>query len=359
MANDRTAAVTNYTLEMFNSIRNDPNSGLNMLPAATVTSIGSIKAVLDADPNKYNSYVGAMLKRIGQTIVETPDFTDPYTRFYKTNNEMSHMVQQVYIEPIKATGAFNANGTNPLGRRTLTGVHVAYYDTNYQPEYAITIDRVGMMDAFASWDKLDDYWGAVMRAMYTGESFGRFAAEQKVINDAIADTTKALASAYIGTFTAKDDAAGRAFVQSLKYVVNDICYPNTMNIAKVTNVAKRNQLVLLLHKDIKANIDVYTLASLFNADKADIDIRIIPVQSFDNRAMGSNGSPTGTNANANVIGLLTTPEFFQFRRTMTTTRSIENPQGLFHNHFYHPWCSLQIGQFAPAVVFRTGTAPAS
>lgn len=353
MANSSRSSAANYTLAMFNSIRDEVNTFAKYVPTATIQNIQTIKAVLDADPNAYNTYVEHMLKRIGQTIIDTPDFTDPFTRFYKNDNEMSHLTQQVYIEPIHAESAFNPAGPNPLGRRTSTA-HVAYYDTNYKVTYAISIDRVQLMDAFATWSKLDDYWGAQMKAMYQGEAMDRYAAECKVINDAIADTTKPITSAYLGNIMAKDDNSGRAFVQGLKYVINDLQFPNTMNIAGVLNTARPEQLVLLLNKDLEANIDVYTLASLFNAELVDIPVRVIKVRSFDNRVPNTAGTVTGTNPNANVLGLLTTPEFFQFRRTMNRTASIDNPQGLFRNHFYHVWASLQIGQFAPAVVLRTG-----
>lgn len=338
----------NYTLDMFNSIRNDPLSGLSYLPEATVNNIQTIKSIINTDPKAYNSYVNAMLVRIGDVLIMSPDFIDPFARLYKGDNEMGHMVQEIYIEPIKAESNFDGKGLNPLGRRTNNNTSVVYHKTNYQPVFALSVDRVGMMDSFASWDMLDRYWGEQMRSMYTGEAIGRFNAELKVVGDAIADTTNPLPSATIGTFNAKDEASGKALAQAIKYVVNDLRFPNEQNQAGVVNVANKNDLVIVLNKDVEPNLDVYTLASLFNMEMAEIEQKIITVPSFNNASTGA--------TNGNVIGLITTEKFFQFRRTMNTIRRQENAQGLFDNFFYHPWCSLQISPFAPAVVLRSGDA---
>ena len=154
--------MANFTLEMFNQIRNAPNSRLADLPTATVNNLNTIKTVLNADPNAYNAYVEAMLVRIGRVIMDAPRFSNPLARFVQGENPMGHMVQEIYFTPIKAESNFNPSGPNPLGRRDDANVDVAYHQLNYQPSYVISVDRVGMMNALASWDDLDRYWAAKM-----------------------------------------------------------------------------------------------------------------------------------------------------------------------------------------------------
>lgn len=345
--------MANFTLEMFNQIRNAPNSRLADIPQATINNLNTIKTVLNADPNAYNAYVEAMLVRIGRVIMTAPKFTNPLARFVKSENPMGHMVQELYFTPIKAESNFNPAGPNPLGRRDDTNVDVAYHQLNYQPSYVVSVDRVGMMNALASWDDLDRYWAAKMRSMYLGAEIDEFAAMKKVLNDAIADTTsgKVLPSAYMGNIIAKDEASGKALAQGLKYIVQDLEFPNTYNQAGKMNATPRSDLVLLLNKDVGPNLDVYTLASLFNEELAKLPTRIITIDSF-----AQNSTSSGTDKNANVLGVLTTPNFFQFYNTLNTVRPIENPQGLFTNFFYHPWKTLQLSPFEPVVVLRSGSA---
>lgn len=345
--------MANFTLEMFNQIRNAPNSRLADMPEATINNLSAIKTVLNADPNAYNAYVESMLVRIGRVIMTAPKFTNPLARFVKSENPMGHMVQELYFTPIKAESNFNPAGPNPLGRRDDTNVDVAYHQLNYQPSYVVSVDRVGMMNALASWDDLDRYWAAKMRSMYLGAEIDEFTAMKKVLNDAIADTTpgKVLPSAYMGSIIAKDEASGKALAQGLKYIVQDLEFPNTYNQVGKLNATPRSDLVLLLNKDVAPNLDVYTLASLFNEELAKLPPRVITIDSF-----AQNSTSSESDANANVLGVLTTPNFFQFYNTLNTVRPIENPQGLFTNFFYHPWKTLQLSPFEPVVVLRSGSA---
>ena len=66
--------MANFTLDMFNQIRNAPNSRLADLPTATVNNLNTIKTVLNTDPNAYNAYVKAILVRIGRVSI----IFDPY-----------------------------------------------------------------------------------------------------------------------------------------------------------------------------------------------------------------------------------------------------------------------------------------
>lgn len=340
--------MANFSLSVFNSIRNDPATGLSNLPEATLSNINTIKTIIDRDPAVYNKYVEAMLVRIGRVYINSPKFADPFDRFDKGENPMGHLVQNIHIDPIHAEGNFDGLGTNPLGRRTLNKPHVAYHRLNYQPKYAISVDRVGMMDAFASWDQLDRYWGEQMRSMYTGAAIDSYTAKRQVLNNAIAATNQGevLPSAYIGEFKAKDTASGQALMQAIDIILEDMSFPHTYSQAGVVNVTRREDAVILLNKAVRPNINLYTLATLFNDEYATFKNRVMTIDTFNNAATGT--------ANANVLGVITTPDFFQFYTTMNTVRSIENPEGLFNNFFFHPWKTIELNPFAPVVVLRSG-----
>ena len=333
----------NFTYEMFTEIANSPNSAFAEIPDELLTNIDTVKAVVNSNPDAYNEYVTGMVTRIGRLYIETPSFIDPFAVVEKGKNEMSHLVQDLHIDPLHAEADFDPAGSTALTRRTTSGVDVAYYQTNYKPRYCLTVDRAGMMDAFRSWDDLDRYWGARMASMYTGRAIDLFNARLYCINKAIADTTDVLPKAYIGTFTARDRAAAQAFIQSVKLVVNSLRFPNTYNVKGVTNVDAVDDLYLVVHKDIQPNLDIYALATFFNVEYADMVKKIITVPSF---ATVDTGTET---ANANVLGLVASSKFFQFYETMFTVKPQQNAEGLFDNFFLHPWGVVQVSQFASAV----------
>lgn len=343
-----------WTQEVFATMANNPASDLKNLPAQTLTDVNTITAILNTRPDVYNAYVNALVTRIGETYMEVPRYNNPFAIFEKSQNPMGHLIQDIHFDPIYAEGDFNPAGPNPLGRRNNDNVKVAYHQVNYQPQFVVSVDRVGMMDAFRSWDDLDRYWAAKIDAMYLGAELSEYAAERQAMNNAIASETpgNTIPSAYLGDVRAKDDASGKAIVQALKYIIADLGFANTNSAAGVVNVTKPDELILIINKYVKPNLDVYTLASLFNAGKADIDVRIIPVDTF------SNEKETGTDKNSNVLGLLTTPKFFQIYPTLNTVEPQRNAQGLFTNFFFHPWKCIQVSPFAPAVVLRSGDSPA-
>lgn len=318
----------------FTSIANTPGSAL---AAYVKNPLDQIKAVLNADPNAYNQYVNGMLVIIGRQLFEAPSFNNPFKVVMKGMNEMEHLIQDIHVDPIGSIGAFDGTAGNPLGRKDDNNVKVAYYQTNYKPKYKITVDRVGMMNAMTSWAALDQYWGAKMQGMYTGAAIEEFNAQLYTFNEAIAEAS--FPKAYIGAFSAKDDASGRALVQAVKVILEDLKFPNTQNMAGVTNVNSPDDFVLVLNKAVKPNIDVYTLASLFNEEYAKFAPRIIVVPSFVNNGGTDN----------KVLGVLADKKLFKFYKTFETVRPIENPEGLYTNFFYHPWGINQISQFATAV----------
>lgn len=328
----------NFAKTTFTQIANNPQSMFQRIPEAVRTDLNQIKALLNTEPNAFNEYVSAMVTRIGRMLIDAPNFVDPFAVVSKGKNEMSHLVQDLHINPITASGKFNPAGPAPLARKDDENVTVQYYQTNYQPYYQITVDRVGMMDAMGSWDDLNRFWAAKMQAMYTGASIDRYNARLNALSVAMADTQNPMSKAYIGAFTAKDTASGQALVQAIKVVLADLRFPNTANRAGVINVNNRDDLVLVVNKSVYPNLDVYTLASLFNVEYLDMVSRVIVVDTFGNN-------------NPNALAVLADKKLFQFYDTMTTVRPIENPQGLFTNFFYHPWGIVQISNTATGVVF--------
>ena len=342
--------MANFALDTFNAIRNDDPVLNARLPVATLNNLSTLKAVIDESPEIYNAVVRAFVVRIGRLYINTASFVNPLAKFEKGLNPHGHLVQDVYIEPIAAESDYDRTGVangGPLARRDHRNEHVAYYQQNYTPMYSETVDRVNLMNAFADWDALNRFWSAKMQALYTGVAIDRYNAERQAIAQAINDTTKPIPSAYIGTFNAKDEASGRAFVQAVKIILNKLIFPHTYNREGLTAVNKKSDFVLLLNPAIEPNIDVYTLASLFNPNYAESDVfdYVTTVDTFAS-AKGNNGD---------VLALLTTREFFKFFETMRTVRPIENPQGIFTNFFIHPWGTIDTSSFETAVVLRSGT----
>ena len=93
--------------------------------------------------------------------------------------------------------------------------------------------------------------------------------------------------------------------------------------------------------ETSAAIDVYTLAGVFQLDKADIEQRIVIVDEF----------PIPDDE---CVALLTTEDFFMCKDTEYETTSIYNPKTLSTNYFLHHWGIYSVSPFVPAIMFTAG-----
>ena len=359
----------NFALASLKTIANDDPALNSRLPAVTLQNLTAIRSVINTDPDVYNAYVNAMVTRIGRVYMNTPTFINPLRALLRGENPMAHMVQEIFFEPISAESDYKADtisgtsyagayaGANPLGRRSFSNIKVAYHRQNYQPCYCVTIDRAGLMDALADWDSLNRFWGAQMQAMYTGAAIDEYNAFRQLIATAIADDTsgKVLPTASIGTFAGRDADSGKKLAQSIDQIATTLTFPNRYNQTNVLNVTAKSELILLLNKDVKPNLDVYTLASLFNEEFVTLKPRIIEIDTFADAAASTTGEGADavtTYSNPDVLGVLTTKAWFQYYETMRSVRPIENPQGLFTNFFLHIWATMQLSPYAPCVVLK-------
>lgn len=344
--------MPNFALTAFTTIANEDPVLNTVIPESVLSDIQSIKSILNTDPQAYNAYVSAMVQRIGRVFMDVSSFDNPLRRLVAGDNPMAHVVQELHFNPIAAEGKFDANGENPLGRRDYENVGVAYHMLNYQPYYAISVDRVGMMNALSSWEDLNRFWAAKMQSMYLGAAIDEYAAMRKVIADAVAATDEGsvLPTATVGAVTARDSDSGKAFVQALKVILETLKFPHQYNQAGVWNVNRPDDFVLLLNKSIAPNLDVYTLASLFNPGLVEIPADRQSVFTIDTFA--SVGDDDTEADNQDVLGILTTRRWFKFFETMRTVRPIENPQGLFTNFFLHRWMTLSLSPFETCIVLK-------
>lgn len=325
--------------DVFNSIRNAADAQYQArIPEATQNNIQQFAMAMQTFQPQYNQFVSALIERIGRVVIHATNFANPLQQYKKGMMPMGQTVEEIYIEPLKAEGAYNPAGPNPLGRRNPPNVSVSYFQMNRQDQYCISLDRTMFMKNFTSWERVDEFLGKLMNSMYTGAAWDEYLCMRQLMTTAIksTDSGKTLAKAYIGDFQPRDPETGKAFVQSLKYLVNSMAFPsNEYNQAGVISTVKREDLVLFVNKDVEPNLDVYTLTGLFNMEKAMIPTRVHAIDTF------------GVD---NVLGILASRDWLQVYDTLVSTEPQRNAQGLFSNFFHNVWQILALSPYMNAVV---------
>lgn len=323
----------NYSVSVLNNIRaNASEEYQDRIPEATQQNIATIGNALQTYTNLYNEFCSALVNKIGKTILETKLFKNRLARFKTGALTTQQDVEEIFIEMAKAEGKYDPAGPNPLGRRNPPDVKAIYHRQNRQDYYAITIGDIDFVRVFRSAATLDNFISGLINSVYSGANYDEYL------------HMKNLLGTYVGYCVYEvpqitDEASAREFVKTVRKASNDLTFASTQNnkAGVMTWTPVENQ-VLIVNKDVIAEVDVDVLAKAFNMGKTDIQVEIITVDDF---------GPMDT-----TYGLLVDKDWFRIWDTLSHMEPQRNAQGLFTNYFYHVHQILSASTFKNAVRFK-------
>ena len=329
-----------YSIEVLNNIRNNASAEYQArIPEATQENISTIGNALQSYTLLYNEFITALVNKIGKTILEQKLFKNKLARFKSGTILTQQDVEEIFIEMAKAEGTYDPDGTNPLGRREMPDVKVIYHRQNRQDYYCISIGDIDFVRVFRSEATLDSFIRGLINSVYSGAEYDEWVA------------MKELLASYNGYFDygvepiTGTETSAKDFVKTLRKAVQDLSFASDKyNKAGVKTWTDAKNLVLFVHKDILAEVDVEVLSKAFNMGKTDIQVEIVSMDDF--------GSLTDT------YGLLVDKDFFRVYDTLSHMEPQRNAQGLFTNYFYHVHQILSLSTFKNAVRFTTAEVTA-
>lgn len=327
-----------YSIATLNTIRaNASNEYQQRIPEATQQNIASIGQAFQTYTNVYNEFIDTLLNKIGKTILEQKLFKNKLTRFKSGAITNQQDVEEIFIEMAKAEGSYNPAGPNPLGRREPPDVKVLYHRMNRRDYYVVSVGDVDFVRVFRSEATLDAFISGLINSVYSGAEYDEWCAMKNLL--ATYETYFDYEVAPIGE---DDGTAAKQFVKTVRKAIQDLSFASTeYNAAHVKTWSKPEDLVLLINKDVVAEVDVDVLAKAFNMGKTDLQAQIVVMDDF--------GDLTKT------YGLLVDKSFFRVYDTLSHFEAQRNAQGLFTNYFYHVQQILSASTFKNAVRFVVGT----
>lgn len=331
-----------YSIDILNNIRANASSEYQTrVPEATQANIISIGNAFQTYTLLYNEFAEALFNKIGKTIIERKLFKNKLTRFKSGAITTQQDVEEIFVDMGKAATAYDPDGKNPLGRRNDDNVKVAYHRMNRQDCYDISIGDIDFIRVFRSEASLDQFIKSKINSVYSRANHDEWLYMKNVLA-----TFDGYFDYAVPAITADNaEASAKTFVKTLRKAVNDVSFASTKyNKAGVTTWTDPDKLVLLVNKDVVAEVDVEVLAKAFNMGKTDVNVEIVTMDDF--------GSLTDT------YGLLIDEEFFKVWDTLSHMESQRNAQGLFTNFFYHVHQILSASPFKTAVRFTTGSVSA-
>ena len=330
-----------FSIDALNSIRAEASQEYqDRIPEATQENITTIGNALQSYKPLYNEFSVALLCKIGKTMIESKLFQNRLARFKSGVIVDQQDVEEIFVEMAKAESAFDPDGPNPLGRRETVQDKVVYHRLNRADVYAVSIGDLDFRRVFRSESTLDAYITKKINALYSGANKDEFLL---MVN---------LLATYDGYFDyevpvmagADPHETAKTFVKSLRKAVMDVTLDSSTeyNKAHVETWAEPEKLVLLVHKDVLAEVDVEVLSKAMNMGKTDIQVKVVPMPHF--------GSLTET------YGLLVDEEWFRVWDTVMDMEPQRNAHGKFTNYFLHVQQIISCSPFKTALRFKPKTA---
>lgn len=315
-----------------------------------------------------NSFIDALVNRIGMAIVTSKTWDNPWARFKKGTLEMGETVEEIFANIGKVHSYDPHQAESEWMKREMPDVRAAFHRLNFQKFYKVTIQEYELRQAFIAWQEMTDLIARVTSTLYTGMNLDEFTMMKYMICRAVLNAELHYVNVTAQATDPKDAVKKmRSYARKMTYLTNDY------NQAGVYNATDYRDNYIFIDADYEANMDVEVLAAAFNMDKAEFIGHLIVVDSFTahdeerlkmlfNEVDNDNYVPftqAELTSLGKLAGIMCSVDFWMVFDVLQTMRQQNNGQGLYWNYWLHAWKIFSISPFANCVVFTSETGSIS
>lgn len=315
------------------------------VPNPTIEGIDATSKFLFNPMNrKYlNEFIDAFVNRIGTQIVHNKSWENPLAVFKQGASRYGQTIQESAIKWIKAH-AYNVDDDTLL-KVERPEAAVWYHSVNRRDRYDISIEEPDLRMAFADETGLNRLIDAIMTVPRNSDNYDEYICMVNLLGYYEANWGF---FKHQTTAAPSDEATGKEFLKALRAYASKLQFPTSLYSPVsaeygIPTFAKPSELVLFITADADASVDVDTLASVFQLDKAEAKYRKIVLPEL----------PI-----SGAYAMLTTDDFFVCQDYVYANESFYNPQTLSTKYMLHHWETVSASPFVPAILFTVeqGTA---
>lgn len=284
----------------------------------------------------FNEFSG-LLNGLNATYVDIKRFENPLKILKKPAMSMGNSERHVAIRFLQShAGKWDDQSLLRVERPEF---REWFYSVAEPRRYEFSWSRQEMVRAFAADGYgYEDLLQATITQMLSSAEYD----EMNIMIQMFAEADHRMGGLYRYNLSAAPttEATGKELLTGIRAVAGRMKFPTTLyNHLDVPVHENGDTLVLWVTPEVQANLDVNTLASVFNLDKADIQYRIVMIPEF----------PI-----PNVYAALTSEDFIYYRDFMTGLEPpFYNPGNRTMKYYY--WANAMIGvnPAANCVLFTT------
>ena len=319
--------------------------------------LDNIQAV---EPSEYQAIKNQVLTEIVNKIVyqkiEGFGWKNPFKRFDGRPINYGDTIENIYVETAEGYN-FDKDATDPFTKAT-TKLKVLYATINYERQYQATIEDALFRRAVLNEFGLNDIISEILRQLTNGKNVEEYMATIACLNNAeiYGNSTGVVGSKEFEELDISQMGAtegAKAVTEKIIDMYTSFEQPSKHNNALgVLNVSNKENLTLIIKRNLYNSINLDFLAGVFNLEKTELVKKIIPIESFqvsqeDDGTFSTNGEDIGF--------VIIDDRAWDNHVALEDSGLIYNPKGKYTNHFMNLWKIIAIKNFhnAGAVVVKT------
>ena len=309
----------------------------NRIPEATLDNLQQIFTSMMSYSQGRNVIIPSLLERIGLQTVDTTAWRNPLAMYKKDPMRYGMTHEETFVNMCKGKLYDPRESYEYTFQQYQSYIMTVFHKVNLQMQYPVTITYDNLRSAFLTEYGIRDMMSAKMESAVTGANWDEYNAMKGMIDTGYAQ--QILPAVTVPAVT--DESTAKALLTEIKAAVNEFRFPNPANnIAGATSASEPYNLIWVTTPRVDANISVEALAYAFNMDKAQVDVRTVIVDKFDNSA---------------IQGVLMDIRFFNVRDQFREMSDQRLANILSWNYFYTMVEMISASPFYPMRVFTTDT----
>lgn len=345
------------TPDIMNAIRNSASANYReMVPTATDANVREIGTIIMGNPTFQNEFLSGLVNRIGQVLVTSKMYKNPWAMFKKGKLEFGETIEEIFVALAKAHTYDVDVAENEVFRREIPDVQNAFHVLNYQKFYKVTIQEEQLRQAFLSMDGVTSLISKIVESMYTSAEYDEFNVMKYMIAKHL------LTGTFYPVQVTDAETDPKNVVKAMKKISNQFTFmQDKYNYAGVPTLTLKENQYLIVNADFDATMDVDVMASAFNMDKVEFLGHRVLIDGFDkidtkrmNYLFKDDPNYTEIDQSdltklAEIPAVIVDLDWFMIFDNMEKFTEIYNAQGLYWNYFYHVWKIVSVSPFQNAV----------
>lgn len=313
----------------------------NRIPEATLDNLQQIFTSMMSYSQGRNTIIPSLLERIGLQTVDTSAWRNPLAMYKKDPMRYGMTHEETFVNMCKGKLYDPRESYEYAFQQYQSYIMTVFHKVNLNMQYPVTITYDNLRSAFLTEYGIRDMMSAKMESAVTGANWDEYNAMKSMIDTGY--DAQILPAVTVPAVT--DEASAKKLLTEIKAAVNEFRFPNPANnIAGATSASTPYNLIWLTTPRVDAQISVEALAYAFNMDKAQVDVRTVIVDKFDNEA---------------IQGVLMDVRFFNVRDQFREMSDQRLANILSWNYFYTMVEMVSASPFYPMRVFTTDTVATS